>query len=164
MEEIFNRVSIRKFSEKEVGQKDIEKLLEAGMSAPSSKNVRPWEFYVIKNKEVLAELSTAAPNALPVKNANIAIVVCGNNNLELNDYIDINLSAATENILLEATSLHLGAVWLGIRPKQERVLKVNEILNLPKHLSAFSMIAIGYPTRSYDKKERFDESRIHYVL
>ena len=164
MNEIFNRVSVRKFSEKEVSDKDITKLLKAGMSAPSSKNVKPWEFYVVKNKEVLEQLSAAAPNAKPCKNANVAIVVCGNNSLELNDYIDINLSAATENILLEATSLGLGSVWLGIRPKEERVENVAKILDLPENISAFSLIAIGYPLGEIKKKERFDESIIHYVL
>lgn len=164
MNEIFKRVSVRQFSDEEVTDIDVKKLLEAGMSAPSSKNVRPWEFFVVRNKQLLEALSKAAPNAAPCKNADIAIVVCGNNSLELNDYMDINLSASTQNILLEATSLGLGAVWLGIRPKNERVVKVNELLNLPKNLSAFSLIAIGHKKNESKMKNRFDESKIHYVL
>lgn len=164
MNEIFDRISIRVFSEEEVSSGDIEKLVNAGMSAPSSKNVRPWQFYVVKNKEVLEELSTAAPNAGPIKNAPLGIVVCGDTSKEFRDYLDINLSAATQNILLEATSLDLGAVWLGIRPKDDRVKKVSEILKLDDNIMPFSMIALGHKTKEYKKKDRFDETKIHYIF
>lgn len=164
MNEIFNRVSVRKFSDKDVTKDEIIKMIEAGQAAPTSKNVKPSVFYVVKNKKVLDLLSKAAPNAAPCRNANVAIVVCGDNSLELNDYIDINLSACTENILLEATSLGLGAVWLGIRPKEDRVKNVGDILELPENITAFSIIAIGHKTREYDKKNRLDETKITYLL
>ena len=138
MEAIFSRTSIRKYEERPVEEAKIEKLLRAAMAAPSAANQQPWEFYVVTDKEKLQALSQASQYAGPVANAPLAIVPCYNREkLIFADYADIDMSAATENLLLEAEEQGLGAVWLGIAPLADRMAIVAEILALPPSLAAF---------------------------
>ena len=136
MEAIFSRTSIRKYEERPVEEAKIEKLLRAAMAAPSAANQQPWEFYVVTDKEKLQALSQASQYAGPVANAPLAIVPCYNREkLIFADYADIDMSAATENLLLEAEEQGLGAVWLGIAPLADRMAIVAEILVLPPSLA-----------------------------
>ena len=162
METIFHRTSVRKFLEKPVEVKKIEKLLRAAMAAPSAGNQQPWEYFVVTNQEKLKELSQCSPYASCVQDAPLAIVACSRCQTKLPEYIDIDMAIATENILLEADALGLGAVMLGIAPIKERINQVNCILNL-QDLNAFAIIACGYPVSLRPQQDRFDETRVHHI-
>ena len=163
MKEIFHRASTRKFLDKKVEEEKIHKILEAAMAAPSAKNGRPWEFYVVENKEKLIELSSATPYAMCVKNAPIAIVVCYQKERIAPEFCEIDCALATENILLEMDHLGLGGVMIGVSPIEENMQNVEKTLNLPEHLRAFTIIPFGYPENEKIQPERFEIDRVHRV-
>lgn len=161
-EVIQKRRSIRNYEKRPVEKEKIEKLLKAGMQAPSAANQQPWEFIVVEDKETLQKLSNAHIYAGPIKNASLGIIVLLNEKyLTFKQYCQQDLAAATENILLAAVELGLGAVWMGITPEEDRMAFMKEFFNLPQGIEAFAMLAIGY---SSDNKfeDRFDKTRIHY--
>lgn len=160
---IFSRTSTRSYLEKEVEADKIELLIRAGMQAPSAHNQQPWEFYVVRDKAVLKELSSASKYAGCVKNAPLAIVVFQREGLETPEYAMQDLGACCENILLESVELGLGGVWLGIAPGQDRMAKVSKAVGAPDNLKAFSIISIGYPAKERQQKDRFDPERVHYI-
>jgi nitroreductase len=163
MNAIFNRKSVRKFENKEVENEKLEQLLKAAMAAPSAANQQPWEFYVVKNKETLEALSQSSPYAGCVKGAAAAIVPCYRKEIMMPEYAEIDLSAATQNILLEVEDLGLGAVWIGTAPVEERMEKVRTILNIPENLQAFAVIPVGYPEGESNSADRYDADRVHYL-
>lgn len=163
MKEIFHRTSIRKYKDKPVEEEKIEMMLKAAMAAPSAKNQQPWEFYVVTNKEKLVELSGTSPYAGFVKDAPLVFVACYRTYCDILQYAQIDMSASVENILLEADSLGLGAVWIGIAPIVERMEAVRKVLEIPESLQAFAMISCGYPQKVENQKDRFEKERIHYI-
>ena len=164
MNEIFHRISIRKYLGKPVEDEKIQKLLQAAMAAPSAGNQQPWEFYVVKDKAALEKLSQTSPYASCAASAPLAFVACYRVNCKMPEYAQIDLSASVENLLLEADALDLGAVWLGIAPLKDRMEAVRQVLNIPENLDAFAIIPCGYPETVHDQQDRFDKQRVHYVL
>lgn len=162
MNAIFRRRSVRRFQKRQVEKYKIDLLLKAAMSAPSACNQQPWEFYVVKDKAKLEELAKSSPYAMCTKNATVAIVNCYRKDVIEPEYVEIDLSACTENILLEAAEIGLGAVWLGVAPIKERMQKVKDILGIPEHLQPFAIIPLGYPINETKQQNRYDPSRIHY--
>ena len=164
MNAIFTRTSVRSYEECSVEHEKIEKILKAAMAAPSAMNQQPWEFYVVTNKEVLQKLSEVSPYAKMTANATVAIVVCGRKeNLIVPELVDVDLSLATENILLEIEEQGLGGVMLGIVPFAERMEKAANAISLPNNLSVFTIIPFGYPAKKNPQQDRYDELRVHYV-
>lgn len=163
MNSIFHRVSIRKYEERPVEQEKITQLLKAAMAAPSACNQQPWEFYVVTDKNVIEQLSEASPYAKCAKDAPLVFVPCYRTEGIAPDYFEIDLSAAVENLLLEADHLGLGAVWMGIAPDEGRMNAVKEVLDIPEHLRAFALVPCGYPAEAKAKQDRYEESRVHYV-
>lgn len=164
MNAIFKRRSIRKYLDKDVEQEKIDLLLRAAMNAPSAGNQQPWEFYVIKDKEIINQLSQCSPYASCLKNAPIAIIpVYRKEGLRFVEYAHIDMSICCENLWLEATELGLGCVWLGIAPIRERMDKVNSILNIDDGLESFAIMTIGYPGEEKEDKDYYDETRIHTI-
>lgn len=164
MNEIFNRVSIRKFKDRPVEKEKIQQILRAAMAAPSAGNQQPWEFFVVTDKDKIKELSSCSPYAVCSVNAPTVIVPCyRTSGLRFPEYDTIDLSIATENILLEITSLGLGGVWLGIAPDKKRIEDVDAVLGIGKDIHAFALVALGYPDEDKFQQDRFDESRIHYI-
>lgn len=147
MNEIFHRVSIRKFEQRPVERDKILQILRAGMQAPSTGNQQPWEFYVVTNPEKIQALSKSHQYAGCAAGAPVLIVPV----------------YRKEGLWLETDSIGLGGVWLGIAPEQERMDKVAEILSIPDNLAPFSIFVLGYPAEQREQQDRFDESRIHYV-
>lgn len=163
MEVIFKRRSIRKYQDKEVENQKIEKLLRAAMQAPSAGNQRPWEFIVVKDKETLKRLSDVNPYSKMVASANVAIVFLANKDyMKYPEYWQQDMAAATQNLLLEATYLGLGAVWLGIAPLEERMKYVKEVFNLPENIDVFAIVPVGYPVEENKYIDRYDEKRIKF--
>jgi len=159
---IMSRRSIRRYNKGKVSEEQIRKILEAAMNAPSRKNERPWHFVVINNREILDKIPSFHPNSKMLYEAPMAILVAGDLNITKDIFITIDCSAATENILLAAHSIGLGACWLGIYPDEERVRGIKELLNLPENIFPVSLISIGYPNEGKPQLNRFEENRIHY--
>jgi len=159
---ILTRRSIRKYTRQSIPDEIIKELLEAGVSAPSAGNQQPWQFIIIDNREVLDESSQVLPNGKLLKDANKAILVCGDLNLETHKgYWPIDCSAATQNILLAAHAKGLGACWLGIYPREERVENLKKLFKTPEHIIPFSVISLGFPDEESKKVDRYDDSKIH---
>ena len=164
MNEIFKRISVRRYEDKPVEQEKLTQILKAAMAAPSAGNQQPWEFYVVKDKEIIRRLSECSPYAGCAAGAPVVIVPCTRTEgMTFPEIAEIDMAITSENILLEVTSLGLGAVWLGVAPLKERVEKVDEILGLDRKLHAFALIPVGYPAEDRPQQDRFDESRIHYI-
>ncbi|MBO4948450.1 MAG: nitroreductase family protein [Peptococcaceae bacterium] len=163
MKEIFERRSIRKYTDAPVSDTDIEKLLRAGMQAPSAVNQQPWEFAVLKDKDLMLKVLEFHPYSTPLKTAACAIVVCMKQplNAMLEPYRMQDCAAATQNILLEATHLGLGTVWMGVYPDETRVNGVRELIQAPAEITPFCIIAVGHPAEQPAPADRYDESRVH---
>jgi nitroreductase len=165
---IHQRTSIREYSDRLVEAGKVEALLRAAMAAPSSRNVQPWLFYVVQDPEMLATLADGLPTSRMAARAPLAIVVCGDttrgnpNAEQVHNWI-MDCSAATQNLLLAATALELGAVWTGIFPYQERIRVVREVLSLPDHIVPLSLIPIGYPAGEPSPKDKWDPEKIRYL-
>ena len=164
-EALLKRRSVRKFTEEAVSDEDITELLHAGMSGPSACNKTPWEFFVITNPEILEKLRKAA--RFSKISAPLAIVVCGNLSkalpLSFSSFWIQDCSAATENILLRATDLGLGAVWCGIHPMKRAEKNVSDILSLSEKLIPLNIIYIGHPAEESEARDQFSEKKIHFI-
>lgn len=163
MNSIFHRVSIRRYTDEAVAPEHIEQLLRAAMAAPSACNQQPWAFYVVTDRDVIARLAQCSHFATPCKAAPLVIVPCMRNDCQRPEFAQIDLSAATENLLLQADALGLGACWIGIAPRQVCMDAVRRVLDLPEQLSAFCLIACGHPAESRAQQDRYDPSRVTYI-
>lgn len=164
MNAIFSRISVREFLPKPVEPEKLERLLRAAMAAPSAGNQQGWAFYVVKNPAVIAQLAECSPYAGCAKNAPVCIVPCTRKSgARHGEYLEIDCSAATENLLLEAVELGLGAVWLGIAPLKERMDAARRVLDLPEDLEAFAFIPVGYPASAHPQQDRYDAGRVHII-
>ncbi len=168
MNNILSRTSVRSFLDKAVEQEKVEKLLRAGMAAPSAVNKQPWHFVVVTDRKVLDALGDANPNAGFIKKAPLAIVVCGDMTKALSgggrDFWIQDCSAATENILLAAVGMGLGATWTGTYPAQERCEAVASVLNLPETMIPLNTIVIGYPNGTPQPKDKWNEGNVSYEV
>ena len=164
-EVLLKRRSIRKFKKDKIESEIINELLHAGMSGPSACNKCPWEFYVVKNEEVLLALRKSSLYSR--MEAPLAIVVCGNLNRALPQQLAPfwiqDCSAATQNILLRVTDLGLGAVWCGVHPQKRVEEKVRKCLSIPENQIPLNIIWIGYPDEQVEPRDQFDEKRIHNI-
>ena len=163
MKEIFERVSIRKYTDQPVEDEKILAILRAAMAAPSAGNQQPWEFSVVRDRNKLEELSRVSPYAGCAKAAPVAIVSAYREKLWAPAYAQIDMSIAMENLWLACGEQGLGGVWLGIAPVEDRMRAVEEILGIPEGLRAFAIFPLGYPAEERKQQDRFEESRIHYV-
>lgn len=163
IEAILSRRSIRKYKKKTIATETIETLLHAGFSAPSAGNQQPWHFVLLDDRKLLNVIHTFHPSARMLTEADKAILVCGDLNLEkFKGYWMIDCAAATQNILLAAHNLGLGACWLGLYPREGRVAGMRKLLKLPPHIIPFSLIALGYPGEIKSANDRYNKSRIHH--
>ena len=164
MESIFKRISVRKYEDRNVEPEKIEKILRAAMVAPSAGNQQPWEYFVVRDKDLIKKLSECSPYAGCAANAPVVIVPClKTEGLRFSELGEIDLSITTENILLEITELGLGGVWLAVAPIEDRVRKVDAALGIGEKLHAFALVPLGYPAEDRPQQNRYDESRIHYL-
>lgn len=160
---IISRRSIRKYKSQAVESEKIEQLLKAAMYAPSARNTQSWQFIVISERAMLDEIRKVHPYAGMLKEATLAILICGDKTLETNEgYLNTNCSASTQNILLAAHDLGLGSVWLGVYPREERMNALSSLFKLPEHIIPISLVAIGYPAETKEIPDRFLPERIHY--
>jgi nitroreductase len=162
LEAIFNRRSIRQYTAEKVTDEQLETILKAAMYAPSAVNKQPWQFIVFREKDTIQHIIEVHPNAAMLSQSNAAILVCWDDRLQHDiGYGPVDCAAATQNMLLAAHSIGLGAVWVGIYPRQKRMDAIKEIFNLPDPINGFSIISIGHPAEKRITPNRFDKSRIH---
>lgn len=160
IENILTRKSVRSYENHPIEKEKIDWMLRAGMAAPSGMDRRPWEFIVVTDRAKLNEMAANLPYAKMLNQAPCAIVVCGDSSRSSYWYLDC--SAATQNILLAAESLKLGAVWTAAYPYEDRMEVVMNTLGLPENILPLCVIPIGYPSGENAPKDKFDEKKIHY--
>ena len=162
MQAILTRRSIRIYTPETVPDELIDEILYAAMAAPSAGNGQPWHFVVIRDRQLLDEIPHLHPYAEMARSASVAILVCGQTGQEKHPGFWVqDCSAATQNILLAAHALGLGAVWVGVFPREERVKGFMQLLGIPEEITPLSLIPIGYPAESKSPSNRYDSSRIH---
>jgi len=163
MEAILTRRSVRNYIKKDISNQIIDEILEAAMNAPSAGNERPWHFIIINDPKILEKVPTFHNHAQMLKDASVAILVCGDINLEKHKGMWVqDCAAATQNILLSIRANKLGAVWLGIYPREQRINGMRQLLSIPDNVMPFSLISIGHPAVEQKRVNRFDSSRIHH--
>ena len=163
---IFSRKSIRSYKDEPVSKEKLEMLIKAGMAAPTAVDKRPWEYIVITDRKVLNQLADALPYAKMASTAAAAIIVGGDvrkqwGGLE-SDYWIMDCSAATENILLAAESMGLGAVWTAIYPEDARIRAVRQILGIPPHIVPLNLVPVGVPAGREKPKDKYNPAQIHW--
>lgn len=166
LDNIATRTSVRDYEARPVEKEKIEKMLRAAMAAPTAMNKQPWHFVVVDQRNVLDALAGTNPYAKMLKKAPLAIVVCGNTDKMIEgggrDFWIQDASAATENLLLAAHAMGLGAVWTGAYPSEERCISISKVLSLSDNLVPLNMIVVGYPAEQPQPKQKFKEENISY--
>ena len=161
---ILRRRSIRKYTSQPVEPEKLELLLKAAMAAPSAMNCKPWEFVLVTDPGELAEFRTRLP--FGNRNAPAAIVVCGNPFRSFNPAAHLfwvqDCSAATENILLAACGLGLGAVWIGIHPVGAFIRIVRQVVSLPPTIRPLSIVYVGYAEQPKPPRTQYDPGRVYW--
>lgn len=160
LEIIFGRRSIREFTSESITPAEVTALLEAAMAAPSARDRRPWEFIVVTDQALREQLAQTHQFSGVARKAPLVIVVCGHPDVAPHWVQDC--SAATENILLAAVALGLGAVWVGIHPAIEREKSVRQILGIPPELRPLCLVPIGHAAEKKAPRTRFEQAHVHY--
>ena len=161
LDAIHSRRSIRRYLDKPVDEELVQKLLAAAMQAPSARNQQPWQFVVIDDRAVLDEIPVFMPNAAMVAGAPMAILVCGDLDQEKSPgYWVVDCSAATQNMLLAAHALELGAVWCGVYPREKRMDGMRKLVGLPPNVMAHSLVVFGHPDEQIGPVSRYRADRI----
>ena len=162
IEAILTRRSVRTYKNKKISDELINELIEAGISAPSAGNQQPWHFIILDDNKIIKKIPDFHPHSNMLTGAQIAIIVCGDLDLETNKGFWIqDCSAATENILIAARAKGLGSCWLGLYPREDRVIGIRNLLKIPANIIPLSLISLGYPAVKQDKVNRYNSSRIH---
>ncbi len=163
LDAIHTRRSIRKFEDRPVAKDLVEKLLAAAMQAPSARNQQPWQFVMIDDRATLDQIPAFMPNASMVAKAPMAILVCGDLDLEKSEgYWVVDCAAAVQNMLLAAHALGLGAVWCGVYPRENRMASLKQLLGLPENIQAHSLVVFGHPDESVRPENRYRMDRVRW--
>ncbi len=157
IKEIYSRRSIRKYTDQTVSDKVIEEILRAGMNAPSARNLRPYEYIVIKDRDTLNVLSQRRPCMHMLDSCSFAILSVARETMY---FWQQDMGAATQNMLLAADHLGIGACWMGLYPEEEDYYR--EMFDIPADFRVFNIISFGYPAEDKESNTFFDETRIHY--
>ena len=167
-EAIRARRSIRKFVPgAEVTDEQLKALLEAAMVSPSACNSRPWEFIVVRNREILDKIREIHPYTGMLETASLAIVILALPYTQVrpidSGYFPQDCGAATQNILIEAVAQGLGACWCGVYPKETRMAEIGSVLELERGDVPFCVIAVGVPDESPEPRGSYDEGKVRYI-
>ncbi len=166
IDDIMTRTSVRAYSDRPVSDEQVDTILRAAMASPSAGNKQPWRFVVIRDRNALNYIAENFHTMPMMKDAQLAVVVCGDLKATFGgdgrDYWVEDASAATENLLLAAHALGIGAVWCGVYPQSDRVKQFSEMLHLPEDIIPLNCIAIGYPSGESTPKDKWKPEYIHY--
>jgi len=151
------RYSVRDFESKKVEKEKILKILEAGRVAPTGANFQPYRLIVADDNEALDKIKKAAN----IYGAPLAILVCGNHEIawkrpfDGKNLVDIDTSIVTDHMMLQATELDLGSVWICyFKPD---IIRAE--FNLPDHIEPVHILAIGYAKGEPASPDRHDKDR-----
>jgi nitroreductase len=166
IENLMTRVSVREFTGEKISAEQIDTLLRAAMAAPSALNKQPWAFVVVTDEMIIAQLGESLPYSRCSNHPACAFIPCG----DLSKTIEGDLaafwindvSAATENLLLAAHAMGLGAVWTGLHPDMNRVTMVQQLLGLPEHIIPLCVVPVGIPAEQPAVKDKYNPENIHY--
>ena len=163
---ILSRTSVRAYTDQKVEKAKIEKLLRAAMAAPTAVNKQAWHFVVIEDKHILEQIAEEIPTAKMAARAPLAITVCGDMKKALDgegrDFWIQDASAATENLLLAAHAMGLGAVWTSVYPTKDKVEATRALLKLPETIVPLGTIVIGYPKEKPLPKDKWKPENVSY--
>ena len=165
LENIHSRKSVRQYTSEPVSSEQVETLLKAAMAAPTAVNYQPWRFVVVTERAELDEIAGILPYAQMIKQTPVAIIVCGETTWmggEENPYWQQDCAAATQNILLAAEALGLGAVWTGVYPNRDLYPKLHDYLGLPENVQPMCCIPIGHPAGETKPRDKWKPEKIHY--
>lgn len=159
---IQTRRSIRQYIDKPITNELLEHLTDAGFVAPSALDERPWHFIRITEPEILRGWSTEMGHCEMLETAMAGLVICAEPAIaKLEGFWQQDCAACTENILLAAHALGLGACWIALDPIPDRVTAVRTALNIPATIVPFALISLGYPAEDLPGEDRRDASRLH---
>jgi len=163
MDTIFKRRSVRKYTDRPVTDEEIRQILKAGMAAPSAKNSMEWVFIVIRDKNIFEEFCKVHVNAFALKTAQAAVLVCADLSKEKDPgqgwWIQ-DCAAAMENMLLEATDLGLGTLWMGVHPKEDRINCMKELCKLPEGIEPLGLMSIGEAGKAKESIDRYMNDQV----
>jgi len=162
---IFGRRSIRVYSPGEVSEEQVKKLLAAAMAAPSAAARYPWRFVVVRNRQTLLRIAGVLPYGQMLQSAALGLAVCGDLEAAHDgqlSYLLQDCSAAIENLLLCAHILGLGACWLGVHPREDRIKSIKEILSLPASVIPVACISVGHPGESKGPHTNYNSELVHF--
>ncbi|MBN1950445.1 MAG: nitroreductase family protein [Bacteroidales bacterium] len=160
-EAIFTRRSIRRYSDKKIEKEVVDKIIQAGMYAPSAVNKQPWHFIIFSDLKTRDAIIEVHPNASMLTGAQMGILICYDESLQHDEgYGPVDCAAATQNMLLAAHAQGLGACWVGVYPRQNRIVALKEIFSLPSRVVPFAVISLGYPAEQKGTPDRVKEERI----
>jgi len=157
---IKKRRSIRRYTDQPMTDEQIRQLLEAAMAAPSADNIQPWEFVVVRDPVLKRELARTHPWSDMAADAAVVFVVCGDERAS-HHWVE-DASAATENLLLAATALGLGAVWVAVYPDASREDYVRRVLDIPEGMRVLCLVPLGHPAETKPPGTKYRESKVHY--
>ena len=174
LETIMSRKSVRSYTDQAVTPEQVETLLRAAMAAPTGMNMQPWRFVVVRDQAVKDAL--AGPRGGMIAQAPVVFVVCGQTTMSRppfgqpdagpveveNGNWTADCAAATENLLLAAEAIGLGAVWTACYPYDDRMTPAREALGLPDNVSPFCIVPVGYPAGDDQPKDKWKPENIHY--
>ena len=162
---ILGRRSIRKFQkDKKIEPEKLDIILECAQAAPTAGGTRPWHFVVVDDRSLLDALAEAHPYGKMLREAPLAIVVCGDPTLSdhARRYWEEDCSAAMQNILLASCALGLGSVWLGVHNSPGRPEAIRRVLGIPDYINLLSIAAIGYPAEVKEPHKGYDSNKVHH--
>lgn len=164
MQAIKNRRSIRKFKNQPLTREQVEHIIKMGMQAPSAHNQRPWQFLVIDQREMLDKIADFHPYASMMTQLPVAILVCGDMSKlgHVNEFWVQDCSAVTENMLIAATAMDLGSIWIGTYPMEEFVDFYKNQYNLPEEIIPFSLLGFGYKDQEKPARDFYESERVHF--
>lgn len=164
MKALYERASVRQYTDVPVTDEEVRTILRAAMAAPSAGNQQPWEFWVTRDKAKRDELAAASKYATPCKRAPLVLTFCLRTEARFPTMLQQDMGACVENALLAVADLGLGAVWMGIYPEADRMEAVRAALSLPVGVEPFALVAVGHPSEEVKPQgaARYDETRIHW--
>lgn len=166
LETIMTRTSVRQFTDEAVKPCCVEKMLRAAMAAPTAVNKQPWHFVVVDDQQTLSRLADEGRRGDMLRKAPLAIVVCGDMGKAMEgkgqEYWIQDCSAATENLLLAAHAMGLGAVWTGQYPMTDRYPRTQQVLSLPESIVPLCIVIVGHPAEQPQPKDKWKADNVSY--
>ncbi len=161
LELMYSRRSVREYTDEPVSEEQVEAMLKAAMAAPSAQDLRPWHFVVVRRRKLLDKLAEVHKYAYMLEQAPLAIIVCGDQEVSERHWVE-DTCAATQNLLLAATAVGLGGVWISLYPKKKHQRYVRDVLDIPEGMGVLCVVALGQPAEKQKERSYYDPERIHH--